>query len=154
MGEIFGLFLLCIIFGIGIEYLVCYKEGITINTTNECPIIQFTNEQQTLNFLIDTGANISYIHKDALPGLRYKPIEGNCSSFTSETSSGGGKIFGWINLNFYFRDTVFNDDFAVIDMPVSDINDQQLTGVLGSAFLLKYKGIIDFDKELFYPDLK
>ena len=154
MGQTFGLLILCIILGGLIQYIISYKSGISLNMTDSCPIIEFTNENKDLLFLLDTGADISYISVNALPGLRYKPIQSLGNTFAGANSA--EKILGWINLNFHYRDKEFNDNFAVINMEGTAAlfkDNRALDGILGSQFLANYESMIDIKNQLFYPEL-
>ena len=82
--EIIGIMLAVIILSVIINGVEDYcKQSKRVNMSFkeamdlvELPVVTFYNGDKKLNFLLDTGSNISQINSSILPLLDYKKIDG------------------------------------------------------------------------------
>ena len=132
---------------------ISFKEGLDLTSF---PIITLTNNDTKLNFLLDTGSSVSHIDKSLVPVLKttvshYKMnimgVEGNAVSTN------------FCNMDVYYKDYVFNSDFATSDLKgafdsIKTETGVQLHGILGSDFFQRYRYIIDFNELMAYPNKK
>jgi len=141
------------------KYKISFKE--TLDLTG-LPLITFaTKDKQKLNFLLDTGSNVSYINNDALIGIEYTKVDkgedmqDTCFGIDGNTFSNEPVI-----LDLYYKDLIFTDIFNAMDMSKSLNRLKQDTGatvhgILGCEFFSKYKYILDFKDFVAYSnDLK
>lgn len=118
----------------------------------ELPIVTFMNNGKKLNFLLDTGASRSVIHKGALEGLSYEPI-----NIVGDIYGMDGKRqeVTYISMSISYKDKEYSDEFQSIDMsePFSNLKNDygvNLHGVLSSTFFQKYRYVLNFDKLVAY----
>lgn len=117
------------------------------------PVISFTNNNITLNFIIDTGAEISCIDSRILTNLKYNNVKemAKCAGLDGAVldldrnemtlkDANGREYF----LDFYARD--FSDAFDQLNASIGIT----LCGLIGNDFLQKYKSIIDFEQMIIY----
>lgn len=112
----------------------------------ELPIITFYQGKTKLNFILDTGANVSVIDKDYLENLNY-----NDTNRVSNISgvSGGIQSVAMKNISFTYKEKEYNDDFQVIDFTnirnaVKETSGVVVHGIIGNAFMCKYKYVLNF----------
>lgn len=123
---------------------ISFKEAMDLV---ELPIITFYNKDRKLNFLLDTGSDLSHINKSILPSLSYKEIEDS----TNITSIGGTQqTLGCCEMEIYYKKQKFIDKFFVNDLDdafgiIKNETGVQVHGILGSKFFVKYKYILNFD---------
>lgn len=126
--------------------LISFKEAMDLV---ELPVITFYNGEVKLNFLLDTGSNISYLNSSLIPHL-------NCSkSEEVMTTMGidGNKIEGdFYDMTITYKNSTFEESFGSVDLDkafdnVKQESGVQIHGILGSKFFEKYKYVLDF-KEL------
>lgn len=123
---------------------ISFKEAMDLV---ELPIITFYNKDKKLNFLLDTGSDLSHINKSILPNLSYKEIEDS----TNITSIGGiQQTLGCCEMEIYYKKQKFIDKFFVNDLDdafgtIKNETGVQVHGILGSKFFAKYKYILNFD---------
>ena len=118
----------------------------------ELPIITFYNNDKKLNFLLDTGSDLSYINKSILPSLEYKKIDEsrNIISVGGNTQSLGG-----CDMTVTYKNKKFIDRFYISDLDeafgvIKAETGVQIHGILGSKFFAKYKYILDFENLVAY----
>lgn len=118
----------------------------------ELPIITFYNKDKKLNFLLDTGSDLSYINKSILPSLEYTEI----SESRNIISVGGNtQSLGCCNMSVTYKSQKFIDKFYIsgLDEAFGVIKAEtgvQIHGILGSKFFAKYKYILDFESLIAY----
>lgn len=128
---------------------ISFKEAMDLV---ELPIITFNNKGQKLNFLLDTGSNVSYINSSVLPSLEYQMLDKEVFTFGVE----GNKVMNqFCSMDISYRKQTFNEEFSI-----SDLNDAfniikqedgvQLHGILGSKFFEKYRYVLDFKDLIAY----
>lgn len=123
---------------------VSFKESLDLC---DLPVITFYNNEKKINFLLDTGANLSVIDSNILDQFDYKGcdvmgvvygIEGNIQNIK------------YVVMDILYKDIDFNEQFQVMDMSAAFGNVKSesgvtLHGILGNNFFKKYKYILDFD---------
>jgi predicted aspartyl protease len=130
--------------------VMSFKEGLDIT---ELPIVTFYQDNNgkriKLNFLLDTGANLSIIDSRILDGIIYNMSEdkSNVTGLTGESIE-----TSITNITFKYKDTEYSEDFQIVDMSSAFDNIKQTTGanlngIIGNGFMQKYKYVLDF-KEL------
>lgn len=118
----------------------------------ELPIVTFYNKDTKLNFLLDTGSDLSYINKSILPSLEYKEI-GESKNIISV--GGNSQSLGCCGMTVTYKSQKFIDRFYVIDLDgtfgaIKAETGVQIHGILGSKFFAKYKYILDFESLIAY----
>ena len=118
----------------------------------ELPIVTFYNKDTKLNFLLDTGSDLSYINKSILPSLEYKEID---ESKNIISVGGNSQSLGCCYMTVTYKSQKFIYRFYVIDLdgPFGAIKAEtgvQIHGILGSKFFAKYKYILDFESLIAY----
>ena len=118
----------------------------------ELPIVTFYNNDKKLNFLLDTGSDLSHINKSLLSSLEYKEIDEsrNIISVGGNTQSTGccDMTVTYKNKKFIYRFYISDLDeaFGIIKAETG----VQIHGILGSKFFAKYKYILDFESLIAY----
>lgn len=126
-----------------------FRESLALS---DLPVITFFQNGVKLNFLFDTGANISVINKSMLNSLSYKETD----RISKISGIGGGlSDIPIVDIEFRYKDNTFVDGFQVVDMSNTFSAIKKSTGVtihgmIGNAFMQKYKYVLDFDKMLAY----
>lgn len=128
------------------KYIFSLKESMDLV---ELPIITFYIGDKKLNFLLDTGSNLSHINSSVLNNIPFTPL-----NITSDIAGmeGNKQETGFCELSVKATDegNEFTEMFAISDLDrsfgiVKEESGVQLHGILGSVFFKKYKYIIDFD---------
>lgn len=118
----------------------------------ELPIITFYNNDKKLNFLLDTGSDLSYINKSILPSLEYKKID---ESRNIISVGGNSQSLGCCDMTVTYKNKKFIDRFYISDLDeafgvIKAETGVQIHGILGSKFFTKYKYILDFESLIAY----
>ena len=118
----------------------------------ELPIITFYNNDKKLNFLLDTGSDLSYINKSILPSLEYKKID---ESRNIISVGGNTQSLGCCDMTVTYKNKKFIDRFYISDLDeafgvIKAETGVQIHGILGSKFFAKYKYILDFESLIAY----
>ena len=121
-----------------------FRESLALS---DLPVITFFQNGIKLNFLFDTGANISVINKSMLNSLSYKETDR-----ISKISGIGG---GLSDIPIVDIEFTYKDGFQVVDMSNTFSAIKKSTGVtihgmIGNAFMQKYKYVLDFDEMIAY----
>lgn len=128
------------------------KDSISIKKymPGDLPVITLTNNKVALNFLIDTGSNISHICPAATKLIKCKHLGTN----NKTTVAGlGGTTKGVTNCIATFKDTLsreykiklsISEDLARTTEYIKESTGITIHGLLGTDFLQRYKYIIDF----------
>lgn len=118
----------------------------------ELPIVTFYNGDKKLNFLLDTGSNISQINSSIIPLLDYKMVERNMDV----TGIEGNKVnTGFCEMTITYKGQEFVGEFCIHDLDdafaiVKEESGVQIHGILGSLFFQKYKYVFDFESLIAY----
>lgn len=118
----------------------------------ELPVITFYNGDKKINFLLDTGSNISYLNESIVSSL--------VTESTGETSNiigiEGNKVNCKIcKMIIRRKNQEFEDEFSIADLDkafsiVKKESGVQIHGILGSRFFEKYKYVLDFKDYIAY----
>ena len=109
------------------------------------PIVSLTNNGQSFNFLIDTGATLSVIDSNALDKLAYTKVETTGNAYGVD-----GNIvpveYARIELNH--EETKFVDEFQIMRVDafdnIKESDKIEIVGILGSTFLKRYDFTINY----------
>ena len=113
----------------------------------ELPVVTFLNGDKKLNFLLDTGSNISQINSSILPLLDHKKIEAKDMDVTGIE---GNKVnTKFCEMTITYKGQEFVGDFCIHNLDdafaiVKEESGVQIHGILGSLFFQKYKYVFDF----------
>lgn len=118
----------------------------------ELPVVTFYNKDTKLNFLLDTGSDLSYINKSILPSLKYKEVNESRSIISV---GGNSQTLGCCDMTVTYRNQKFIDRFYISDLDeafgtIKAETGVQIHGILGSKFFAKYKYILDFENLVAY----
>lgn len=118
----------------------------------ELPVVTFYNKDTKLNFLLDTGSDLSYINKSILPSLKYKEVN---ESRNIISVGGNSQTLGCCDMIVTYRNQKFIDRFYISDLDeafraIKAETGVQIHGILGSKFFTKYKYILDFESLVAY----
>lgn len=111
------------------------------------PIVRLNFYGKTLNFLIDTGADVNVMNIKALMEL---PVSIPMKP-AGNVTTGGGEVNAFnASMKFSYEKDFFDEEFSLLDMdaPFANVfndNGIMLHGVLGSKFFNKYRWVIDFE---------
>lgn len=109
------------------------------------PVVSLTNNGQSFNFLIDTGATLSVIDSNALDKLAYTKVETTGNAYGVD-----GNIvpveYARIELNH--EKTKFVDEFQIMRVDafdnIKESDKIEIVGILGSTFLKRYDFTINY----------
>lgn len=128
---------------------ISFRESLALA---DLPVVTFYQGSVKLNFLLDTGANLGAIDK----GVSKSLIVENTNRI-SKMSGIGGSISDVpiVNLTFTYKDRVFEDGFQVVDLSntfsaIKSATGVTIHGIIGTAFMQKYKYILDFKEMIAY----
>lgn len=119
----------------------------------ELPVVTFLNGDKKLNFLLDTGSNISQINSSVLPLLDHKKVE---EKDMDVTGIEGNKVnTEFCEMTITYKGQEFVGEFCIHDLDdafaiVKEESGVQIHGILGSLFFQKYKYVFDFDSLIAY----
>ena len=119
----------------------------------ELPVVTFLNGDKKLNFLLDTGSNISQINSSILPLLDHKKIEAKDMDVTGIE---GNKVnTEFCEMTITYKGQEFVGDFCIHNLDdafaiVKEESGVQIHGILGSLFFQKYKYVFDFESLIAY----
>lgn len=128
---------------------ISFKESMDLT---ELPVATFNCNRKKLNFLLDTGSNLSYINSSVLPLLDHEIIDRESSVIGFE---GNEVSTGSCRITVTYKRKRFEEEFNIADLDaafkvVKQESGVQLHGILGSRFFEKYKYIIDFKNLIAY----
>lgn len=112
------------------------------------PIMSFQHNDMTLNFLVDTGSDCSFIRSeivDKLDVIKHIKSENVIQTANGE-AQGTGKVFielkhGFVKVQQLF---IIHDGVSIWDTDTLENGDFMLHGILGCNFLKKHKFKINF----------
>lgn len=131
------------------ESVISFRESMNLT---ELPVVTFYNGNRKLNFLLDTGSNVSYINKSIIDSLKYDNVEDKVDVIGVE----GNKIPAEsCKMTIFYNKHKFEENFNIIDLDnafdtIKQESGVQIHGILGSLFFEKYKYVIDFSKLIAY----
>lgn len=128
---------------------ISFKEAMDLV---ELPVVTFHNGDKKLNFLLDTGSNVSYINSSTIHLLDYEKIDKEMDTIGFE----GNKVSNqFCKMSVTYRNQVFEEEFSIADLDeafnvVKQESGVQIHGILGSKFFEKYKYVLDFKELIAY----
>lgn len=157
--EVIGILLLVILVAITINAIednrkkndskISFRESMDLT---ELPVVTFYNGDKKLNFLLDTGSNVSHINSSVIHFLDHTKTDQKTDTIGME----GNKVSNDIcKMTVYYRNQRFEEDFIISDLnDAFDIIKQedgvQIHGILGSKFFEKYRYVLDFSELIAY----
>lgn len=157
--EVIGILLLIILVAITINAIkdnrkkndskISFRESMDLT---ELPVVTFYNGDKKLNFLLDTGSNVSHINSSVIHLLDHTKTDQKTDTIGME----GNKVSNDIcKMTVYYRNQRFEEDFIISDLnDAFDIIKQedgvQIHGILGSKFFEKYRYVLDFSELIAY----
>lgn len=109
------------------------------------PIVSLTNNGQSFNFLIDTGATLSVIDSNALDKLAYTKVETTGNAYGVD-----GNIISveYARIELNYEKTKFVDEFQIMRVDafdnIKESDNIEIVGILGSTFLKRYDFTINY----------
>lgn len=157
--EIIGILLLVIVVAIIINAVeevskrnstkISFRESMDLT---ELPVVTFYNGDKKLNFLLDTGSNISHINSSSLSLLEHEKIDMQAETMGFE----GNKVSNeFCRMTVFYKNQKFEDEFSITDLDeafnvIKQENGVQIHGILGSKFFEKYRYVLDFSELIAY----
>ena len=132
---------------------ISFKE--TLDLVN-VPVITFmhmgaNNTPKKLNFVIDTGAVMSMLNAEIADECELHDYNMKGENYGLDGKPNSNDLKG---IQLVYRDKQFKEVVMVNDFPIfrkiKEATGVPIHGMLGSAFLEKYKYVIDFDKYVMY----
>ncbi len=128
---------------------ISFKEAMDLV---ELPVVTFMNGDKKLNFLLDTGSNVSYINNSVLPLLAHEKTGKEMNTMGID----GNKVNNqFCKMSVTYKNQVFEDEFSIADLEeafsvIKQESGVQIHGILGSKFFERYKYVLDFKKLIAY----
>ena len=118
----------------------------------ELPVITFYNGDKKINFLLDTGSNISYLNESIVSSLVTESTGEASNIIGIEGNKVNCKICKMIIRR---KNQEFEEEFSIADLDkafsiVKKESGVQIHGILGSRFFGKYKYVLDFKDYIAY----
>lgn len=118
----------------------------------ELPVITFYNSDKKINFLLDTGSNISYLNESIVSSLVTESTGEESNIIGIEGNKVNCKICKMIIRR---KNQEFEEEFSIADLDkafsiVKKESGVQIHGILGSRFFEKYKYVLDFKDYIAY----
>ena len=118
----------------------------------ELPVITFYNGDKKINFLLDTGSNISYLNESIVSSLVTESTGKASNIIGIEGNKVNCKICKMIIRR---KNQEFKEEFSIADLDkafsiVKKESGVQIHGILGSRFFEKYKYVLDFKDYIAY----
>ena len=128
---------------------ISFKEAMDLV---ELPVVTFYNGDTKLNFLLDTGSNVSYINSSIIPFLVHEKTDKEMDTIGIE----GNKVSNqFCKMSVTYKNQVFEEEFSIANLDeafgvVKQESGVQIHGILGSKFFERYKYVLDFKELIAY----
>ena len=128
---------------------ISFKEAMDLV---ELPVVTFYNGDTKLNFLLDTGSNVSYINSSIIPLLVHEKTDKEMDTIGIE----GNKVSNqFCKMSVTYKNQVFEEEFSIADLDeafgvIKQESGVQIHGILGSKFFERYKYVLDFKELMAY----
>lgn len=128
---------------------ISFKEAMDLV---ELPVVTFYNGDKKLNFLLDTGSNVSHINSSIIPLLVHEKTDKEMNTIGIE----GNKVINqFCKMSVTYKNQVFEEEFSIADLDeafsvVKQESGVQIHGILGSKFFERYKYVLDFKELIAY----
>lgn len=123
---------------------ISFRESLDLSGL---PVVTFRQGNTKLNFILDTGSNVSVIDGTIVKKLKVQETERK----TNITGIGGTSgTLNVVDINFKYKGVELSDSFQVVDMSDTLSAIKATTGVtahglIGNEFMQKYEYILDFE---------
>lgn len=129
---------------------ISFRESLDLA---DLPVVTMYNNGRKLNFLLDTGSNISHIDA-GIDSLDCEEVKKECFDITTA----GGELKGgekWLRIPLVYKKQSFSEDFMALGLhevfaQIKRETGVQIHGILGNSFFTKYRYILDFDEMVAY----
>lgn len=116
------------------------------------PIVTFYQGDKKLNFLLDTGSNLSVINEAALESIEHKTLDRKGSLYGVD---GIKRETSFASINLVYKSNEYIEEFQVTNMQaaIDEIKAESgvnMIGIIGNDFFRRYKYILDFDELIAY----
>ena len=113
------------------------------------PVVTFTNNNNKLHFLLDTGSDDSFITSNIIDSLNIKHRNNRISNI--QTGNGIISSLGTITLDIYYMDSPYENTFIISDLEeafknIAETRGIRIHGIIGSLFFRRYGYKLDFKK--------
>ena len=128
---------------------ISFKEAMDLV---ELPVVTFYNGDTKLNFLLDTGSNVSYINSSIISLLVHEKTDKEMNTIGIE----GNKVSNqFCKMSVTYNNQVFEEEFSIADLDeafgvIKQESGVQIHGILGSKFFERYKYVLDFKELIAY----
>lgn len=128
---------------------ISFKEAMDLV---ELPVVTFYNGDKKLNFLLDTGSNVSYINSSIISLLDHEKTDKEMNTIGIE----GNKVSNqFCKMSVTYKNQVFEEEFSIADLDeafsvIKQESGVQIHGILGSKFFERYKYVLDFKELIAY----
>ena len=123
-----------------------FKESLDLI---ELPIVTFYQGDKKLNFMLDSGSNLSIIDINAVNNLKLEYVKLNKVNSILGIN-GETRDAGFVNMKFSYKHINFDYDFQYLDLSnvVDSLKQDGITihGILGNNFFVRNKSILNFEE--------
>lgn len=122
---------------------ISFKESMDLT---DLPIITLYNGKTKINFLLDTGSNLSHINRSYLSNLEYQDLNVEQDTIGMEGSKVTSKV---CKIQVFYKENRYEEEFVASDLDnafntIKQESGVQIHGILGNKFFEKYKYVLDF----------
>lgn len=116
------------------------------------PVVTLYQGNNKFNFLLDSGASNSCLNIKNLDLFEYEKCSKGAEVYGME---GNAVKVNMVNINLYYKNNKFETTLMVTDLNTAFSKVKQdfgvdITGILGTDFLSKYKYVLDFKDNIAY----
>lgn len=117
------------------------------------PVITMTSNNVSVNLLLDTGSNKSFLDSRIIQALDKKKIKGKKAYVTGINNNPSETQVYHVVLNY--KDNTFENDFQAFSFEktmdhLKKSTGVRIDGIIGSDFLSKYNYILDYEEYVAY----
>lgn len=129
---------------------ISFKEAMDLT---ELPIITFYNDNIKLNFLLDSGSNLSHINASVVQEL--KDIKTEKTEISVVGFSGKANFQEFCTIKINNKNNEYEEKFLIADLEdsfnaIKQESGVTIHGILGNQFFEKYKYVLDFASLIAY----
>ena len=122
---------------------ISFKESMDLT---DLPIITLYNGKTKINFLLDTGSNLSHINRSYLSNLEYQDLNVEQDTIGMEGNKVTSKV---CIIQVFYKENKYEEEFVASDLDnafntIKQESGVQIHGILGNKFFEKYKYVLDF----------
>ena len=125
----------------------CIDFSAGFNLT-DLPIVTFTQGDEKLNFLLDTGSNKSLINSSVIKKLQHVMLKSDSTMFGVDGNYTKVETAG---ISIFYNGEEYANDFMIsnLDKPFTNIKKESgvtIHGILGNNFFVRNKSILNFEE--------